>query len=518
LRVKKPVHNESAAVGSELIRRKSDRLLKWSSMTAYDQFLASHPDYAATGALDDLRAAQYGRLDAQDEVYLDYTGAGLHAASQVHEHAQMLSDHVLGNPHSASPSSMATTHRVEQARAAVLAYFNGTGDYTAIFTLNASGALKLVGESYPFAPCGKLLLTADNHNSVNGMREFARAKGLLASYAPLTRPELRIDSGAMDALLAQADPTQANLLAFPAQSNFSGVKHPLELVARAQAQGWHVLLDAAAFVPTNRLDLRAVRPDFVVMSFYKMFGYPTGVGCLLVRNATLKALRRPWFGGGTVNFATVQARLHVLSDGEAGFEDGTLNYLGIPAVEIGLRHLQQVGIETIQTRVNCLTGWLITQLLALRHSNGQPMVRLYGPANMTMRGATVTMNVYDPHGHLVDYRRVEELAGQAHISLRTGCFCNPGAGETAEDLGEEEMRLGIAQAGDEINLLRFSQALQARSGKSAGAIRVSTGIASNFADVARFLAFVAGLKDQTSLAIGSVSFDIESCRVVRDGG
>jgi selenocysteine lyase/cysteine desulfurase len=436
----------------------------------------------------------------------------------VQEHAQMLSEQVLGNPHSVSPSSMEMTRRVEGARAAVLEYFHGTGHYTAIFTLNASGALKLVGESYPFAPGGKLVLTADNHNSVNGMREFARAKGVAVHYAPLTRPELRIDPAAMDALLAEADPEQANLVAFPAQSNFSGVKHPLDLVARAQAKGWHVLLDAAAFVPTNPLDLRAVSPDFVVMSFYKMFGYPTGVGCLLVRNDRLKGLRRPWFGGGTVNFATVQGQMHVLSKGEAGFEDGTLNYLGLPAVEIGLRHLQLVGILTIQKRVNCLTDWLITQLLALTHSNGHAMVRLYGPANMAMRGGTVTFNLYDPQGYLIDYRRVEELAGEVRISLRTGCFCNPGAGEMAEGLTEEDMHAGIAQVGEEINLMRFSQAMQERGGKSAGAIRVSTGIASNFADVERFLQFVAGFKDQTSLTIGSVSFDIESCRVLRDGG
>jgi selenocysteine lyase/cysteine desulfurase len=249
-----------------------------------------------------------------------------------------------------------------------------------------------------------------------------------------------------------------------------------------------------------------------------MFGYPTGVGCLLVRNATLKALQRPWFGGGTVNFATVKGQMHVLSHGEAGFEDGTLNYLGIPAVEIGLRHLQKVGMPMIQTRINCLTEWLIGQLLELAHSNGRPMVRLYGPANMTMRGGTLTLNIYDPHGHLVDYRRIEELAGEARISLRTGCFCNPGAGETAEDLDEEDMRAGIAQAGSAINLLRFSQVMQERGGKSAGAIRISTGIASNFRDVERFIAFVAGFRDQTSLTIGSVAFDIESCRIVRDGG
>jgi selenocysteine lyase/cysteine desulfurase len=137
---------------------------------------------------------------------------------------------------------------------------------------------------------------------------------------------------------------------------------------------------------------------------------------------------------------------------------------------------------------------------------------------MDMRGGTVTMNLYDPAGHMLDYRRIEELAGQARISLRTGCFCNPGAGESAEGLDEDDMRAGIAQVGSDINLLRFSQAMHERSGKSAGAIRVSTGIASNFADVERFLVFVEGLRDQTALSVGTVSFDIEACRVVRDGG
>ncbi len=487
-------------------------------MTPYDHFLESYPSYARTHALDELRASEYGRLDAQDQVYLDFTGGGLHAASQLQEHVRLLNEDVLGNPHSVNPSSTRMTRRVEQARAAVLDYFNGAADYTAIFTLNASAALKLVGESYPFGPSGRLLLTTDNHNSVNGIREFAQRGGASVSYAPLTRPELRIDMAVMDALLAQADCTNPNLMAFPAQSNFSGVKHPLALVASARAVGWHVLLDAAAFVPSSRLDLRTVSPDFVVMSFYKMFGYPTGVGCLLVRNETLKSLRRPWFGGGTVNFATVQGRMHVLSSGEAGFEDGTLNYLSIPAVEIGLKYLQTVGMETIQTRIHCLTDWMIKQVLALRHGNGLPMVRLYGPANMIERGGTVTLNLYDPKGHLVDYRRVEELAALENISLRTGCFCNPGAGETAEDLSEDDMRAGLAEAGAGINLQRFLHVMQDRGGKSAGAIRVSMGLVSNFADVERFVNFAAGFRDQTALTIGAVSFDIASCRVVRDGG
>jgi selenocysteine lyase/cysteine desulfurase len=247
-----------------------------------------------------------------------------------------------------------------------------------------------------------------------------------------------------------------------------------------------------------------------------MFGHPTGVGALLVRRSALADLKRPWFAGGTVNFASVQGQAHVLSPNEAAFEDGTLNYLSIPAVEIGLRHIESIGIETIAERVRCLTGWLLEELLALRHGNGRAMVRIYGPAGTEARGGTVTLNLYDPQGHLLDYRRVEELAGEEGISLRTGCFCNPGAGEMAEGLTEEDMRAGLT-LGEEINLLSFVRMMQERGHKSAGAIRASIGLATNFADVWRFLRFVAGFRDQTRLTIGDVSFDIESCRIIRDG-
>jgi molybdenum cofactor sulfurtransferase len=144
---------------------------------------------------DALREREYSRLDRGGHVYLDYTGAGLHAESQLLEHARLLAGEVLGNPHSANLTSSATTALVERTRRAVLAYFNASPDeYTAIFTLNASAALKLVAESFPFRPGGRALLTVDNHNSVNGLREFAIAKGATVDYAPLTFPELRFDA------------------------------------------------------------------------------------------------------------------------------------------------------------------------------------------------------------------------------------------------------------------------------------------------------------------------------------
>ena len=83
-----------------------------------------------------------------------------------------------------------------------------------------------------------------------------------------------------------------------------------------------------------------MQPDFVPLSFYKMFGYPTGVGALLAAARSAAKLRRPWFAGGTITLASVQGEgWHHLAPGHAGFEDGTVDYLGLPAVTIGLEHL-----------------------------------------------------------------------------------------------------------------------------------------------------------------------------------
>src|SRR5437870_5397380 len=105
------------------------------------------------------------------------------AEPQLSDHIALLRESVFGNPHSQNPTSAAMTKLVDQARAAVLDFFGASPEeYVAIFTPNATGALRLVGEAYPFRPGDRFLLTFDNHNSVNGIREFARAHGAETTY------------------------------------------------------------------------------------------------------------------------------------------------------------------------------------------------------------------------------------------------------------------------------------------------------------------------------------------------
>ncbi|NOY98686.1 MAG: aminotransferase class V-fold PLP-dependent enzyme [Chloroflexi bacterium] len=457
------------------------------------EFLKAYPSYPATKAIDDIRRAEYARLDVNRHVYLDYTGGGLYADAQLRKHYKLLSEHVYGNPHSSNPTSLAATELVEHARSYILKFFNAPPDeYVAIFTQNASGALKLVGESYPFEKGGQYLLTFDNHNSVNGIREFAHARGADVTYIPVALPDMRVDESQLDEYLGRAHPGGNNLFAYPAQSNFSGVQHPFEWIERARAKGWDVLLDTAAFAPTNHLDLSAIKPDFVPLSFYKIFGYPTGIGALIARKDALAKLRRPWFAGGTITVVSVQGDKYYFAEAPHAFEDGTLDYLNIPAIEIGLKHIEALGYETIHERVRCLTGWLLEKMTALKHGNGEPLVRVFGPTTTEARGGTITFNCYDKNGSAIDHRAIEEEANQVNISLRTGCFCNPGAGEVALGISKPELAACFTQPEHE-SRLSMDDFRQCIDGKASGAVRISVGLVSNFADVQAFLEFARGL-------------------------
>ena len=123
-------------------------------------FRREHHHYADTAVLDELRSTEYARLDAGGHVYLDYTGGGMYARSQLREHFGLLQGGVFGNPHSINPTSAASTALVERARASVFEFFHAASDeYLAIFTANATGALRLVGEAYPFRAGDRFLLT-----------------------------------------------------------------------------------------------------------------------------------------------------------------------------------------------------------------------------------------------------------------------------------------------------------------------------------------------------------------------
>lgn len=239
------------------------------------------------------------------------------------------------NPH----TDKYTKDCIEQIRSTILKHFNtDPSTYTVIFTSGTTQALKLVVESFQFAAedsdslnGGSFVYLRDNHTSVLGLRELAADKNadiihlshddfLAAVKKCVKKPPANKEN-------SQFKDDANTLFVYPAQSNFNGFKYPIDCMANIKSGclnsylkkhlckincNWYVLLDAASFVSTNRLDLSKTQPDFVCMSFYKIFGYPTGLGALLVKNSSRDVLRqKKYFGGGTVDIVLSTEDFHV---------------------------------------------------------------------------------------------------------------------------------------------------------------------------------------------------------------
>ena len=450
--------------------------------------------FDVTGSLENrffanLRDAEYARLDADNQAYLDFTGSALYARRQITAHAERLERTILGNPHSENGPSLVSTATINAAKKRLLEFLDAPeSEYVVSFTANTSAAIRLVAESYPFGPHANLVLSSDNHNSMNGVREFARAKGAAVGYVPLDH-ELRL-TGARR-MLQQLRGVETGLFGFPAQSNFSGVRHPLSLVTDAQRMGYGVLLDAAAFLPTSRLSLRAHPADFVALSMYKITGYPTGVGALVARRTSLSRLKRPWFAGGTVEYASVQHGSHLLStrNGE-GFEDGTPAFIDIAAVGDGLDFIESVGMERIGSHAARHRARFVCTLQQLKNRAGKPLARIYGLSRSDSCGATVAFNLIAAGGRPVPFAHVVERARNEGVSLRGGCFCNPGASESAFGfLAEPTARCFREASVEGFSIARFSQCLGPDT--AVGAVRASMGVATNDRDIDRAVSVIA---------------------------
>jgi selenocysteine lyase/cysteine desulfurase len=84
-------------------------------------------------------------------------------------------------------SATRSDNHIAAARSAVLNFFDApSSDYACVFTANATSALKLVGESFPFTTGSCLIIPADCHNSVNGIRTFAETAGATVEYLEST--------------------------------------------------------------------------------------------------------------------------------------------------------------------------------------------------------------------------------------------------------------------------------------------------------------------------------------------
>ncbi|VVB18255.1 unnamed protein product [Arabis nemorensis] len=270
---------------------------------ALNMFLTMYPKYQSSEKVDELRNDEYFHLSLP-KVCLDYCGFGLFSYLQtVHywdtctfslsEISANLSNHALYG--GAEKGSIEHDIKIK-----IMDYLNiPENEYGLVFTVSRGSAFKLLAESYPFHTNKKLLTMFDHESqSVSWMGQCAKEKGAKVGSAWFKWPTLRLCSMDLKKEILskkkRKKDSATGLFVFPVQSRVTGSKYSYQWMALAQQNNWHVLLDAGALGPKDMdsLGLSLFRPDFIITSFYRVFGYdPTGFGCLLIKKSVISCLQ-----------------------------------------------------------------------------------------------------------------------------------------------------------------------------------------------------------------------------------
>ncbi|KAL0730852.1 hypothetical protein Bca4012_026946 [Brassica carinata] len=409
-----------------------------SLQESFSHFIQAYPNYPDTHRIDRIRSDQYFHLGLTHHTCLDYIGIGLYSYSQLLNYdpsTYQISSSLSESPFfSVSPKignlkekllhdgGQETEFEYSMKRRIMGFLKISEEDYSMVFTANRTSAFRLVAESYPFSK--RKLLTVYDYESeaVDEINRVSEKRGAKVSAAEFSWPGLRICSSKLRKMVTAGsnEKKKKGIFVFPLHSRVTGSRYPYLWMSVAQENGWHVMIDACGLGPKDMdsFGLSIYSPDFMVCSFYKVFGQnPSGFGCLFVKKSTIKILESST-GSGMVNLVPTDdpISLHGLeinrTQTESSFSSG-IEYRG-------LDHVDSLGLVATGNRSRCLVNWLVSALYKLKHSTTSRLVKIYGPKVNFNRGPAIAFNLFDQKGERIEPFIVQKLAECSNISLGKG--------------------------------------------------------------------------------------------------
>jgi len=275
--------------------------------------------------------------------------------------------------------------------------------------------------------------------------------------------------------------------------NMNGERLPLDWTGKLRLSLHHPnsysLLDVAALVSTTPIDLsnHLFAPDFISLSFYKIFGFPD-LGALIVRKAAGHVFdHRKYFGGGTTEMTTCLGESWVArkdSSLHARLEDGTIAFRNILALKCAITTHRALfgGLEQVSTHARWLAGILHDRLTSMMHYNGAPVCQVYKSIDSDYQdsqrqGPTIAFNIQRSNGAYIGPWHAGAFLRASRIHVRTGNVCNPAGMACALGVEAGWIR-GAFDAG-----LRCNTEADVVDGVPFGIVRVTLGAMSTLEDV-----------------------------------
>ncbi|TKY70898.1 Molybdenum cofactor sulfurase 1 [Spatholobus suberectus] len=511
---------------------------------SYINFTKAYPPFGNTSQVDQIRAQEYHHLNPSN-ICFDYTGYGLFSHAQ-EQTTSAASSYSCPPPSLREPPFFVISYKPvtlhsqilyggqefeleSKIRERIMAFMNiSEADYALVFIANEVSAFKLIADSFQFQPDGELLTVYDHKSeAVDAMIEICKEQGIHVLSAKFYWPSLRIMGRKLKKMImSRRGKRKRGLFVFPLHSRVTGTPYSYIWMSLAQENGWRVLLDARALGPKemDTLGLTMFKPDFMVCSFYKVFGEnPSGFGCLFIKKSSISALKEsrnptsmviiglsPVFrqetepkarqeDGSVSPHGTEQVLSSEIVELSPSLESGqSRERLGTVSggLEIecrGLDHADSVGLMVISCRGKYLINWLVNALMSLQHPHpptGLSLIRIYGPKISSHRGHVVAFNVFDWKGEKVDPAVVQKLADRNNISLSSAFLQSI----WFSDRSDEETQRTLESRVHRVKVLGQSNKTQ-KSDFGITVVTAALSLLTNFEDVYRLWAFLSRFLD-----------------------
>lgn len=522
-------------------------------LSAFSSFIAANPQYTNTEPADDIRDREYCHLSRH--ICFDYTGFGLYSHAQLshsthpfftisYKSVTLKSQLRYGDQGTALESAI---------RRRIMEFLKLSDDeYTMICTADTTSAFKLLAETYPFH-CNKNLLPVYDHESeaVRSMVESAKKRGARVTSAEFCWPSMKIHSEKLEKIVRKKNKNRG-LFVFPPQSQVTGRRYPYQWMSLAKAYGWHVMLDACSLGPKDMhtLGLSLIKPDFIICSFYKIFGEdPSGFAGLFIKRSSVALLEmsaadrsigiisitppakpsnlagdihvnnletKPSdievFIGPSTNPRSAQStssskqkqpmsqKLYDLMKNEKeAIGESSSTGIKLQKSKTNLKiqcryldHADTMGLLLISRRVTCLTNWLVNALMKLKHhytEDEKPLVRIYGPEEKLHRGPALALNLFDWKQEMIEPTLVQKLADRSNIAISCGFLRNIRFSLNYEE--DEDKIFGKEIPGKTTRENRYEEKIEL----GITVLNVSVNFLNNFEDTYRLWSFIAKFLD-----------------------
>ncbi|MDX2342428.1 MAG: cysteine desulfurase [Acidimicrobiia bacterium] len=301
------------------------------------------------------------------------------------------------------------TTAFEGARAKIANFIGADSSDEVVFTRGTTGGLNTIAYGWGLnrlKPGDRILLTVmEHHANVVPWQLVAKHTGAELVYLELD-DNYQVDLSDLDNIIDE----RVKIVSVSGMSNVTGTIGPVaELVAAARRVGAIVIVDAAQSVPHLPTDVSTLGADFLVFSAHKMLG-PTGVGALWGRREILNEME-PAEGGGEM-IADVQLYESRWAPIPHKFEAGTPPIAQAVGFGAAIDYLEKIGMTEVRRHEIEITQYALDRLSEV------PDLKVIGPADVAVRGGTVSFELGDEHPH-----DVATILDQEGVAVRAGHHC-----------------------------------------------------------------------------------------------